>query len=134
MSVGISKETANLRKSRNASRMPFGHALSSRLKPLDNRSPIHPSYSTLAARQSRALASSLWLSHIAWLGWAAKIFIHQNMQELKRVQRAARTLRFARDEGSKLKHDRRACGLAGLSAGVKARDLRFSICGALRFL
>ena len=63
LSVGISKETANLRKSRNA-----------------NCSPIHPSCSTL----------------IAWPRRAAKIFIHQNMQELKRVQRAARALRFSR--------------------------------------
>ena len=55
--MGISKETANLRKSRNA-----------------NRSPIHPSRSTL----------------IAWLGRAAEMVILQNKQELKRFQRDAR--------------------------------------------
>ena len=38
----------------NASRMPFGHALSSRLKPLDNRSPIHPSHTPLIAGLGRA--------------------------------------------------------------------------------
>ena len=40
-----------------------------------NRSPIHPSYSTL----------------IAWLGRAAERVILQNKKELKRFQRAART-------------------------------------------
>ena len=63
------------RKSRNASRMTAGNALSSRLKPLDNRNPIHPSCSTL----------------IAWLGQAVKAVILQNKQELKHFQRAVRT-------------------------------------------
>ena len=49
------EETANLRKSRNASRMPFGHALSSRLKPLDNRSPIHPRLAPLKSRGAGGL-------------------------------------------------------------------------------
>ena len=49
------EETANLRQSRNASRMPFGHALSSRLKPLDNRSPIHPRLAPLKSRGAGGL-------------------------------------------------------------------------------
>ena len=53
--------------------MPFGHALSSRLKPLDNREPLHPRLALLSRMPfGHALASSLRLSQITGRGRLAE--------------------------------------------------------------
>ena len=58
--------------------------------------PKKPQIFANLKRESRAYTPAL-IPLIAWLGRAAKMFISQNIQELKRFQRAARV----RDERTK---------------------------------